>query len=210
MLNSQDQDNPRSKRRQLIRIWASALFMIAAITLGVASWLRNEASVLIVTSTPIGAEVVLNYRPTDILTNAYFSGLSADSFAVTLRLDGYRPVPNEQYLRLNAGDTSRVTFIMAPVNRGDERLPARADGLPYKWQWKKVRVNSEPQGAEIIINDVPTGLFTPATVVFDRGLHHLQAHWPNGAKSYKNVLIEPQTSQPNILFRPATYMQPEK
>lgn len=210
MLNSQEDYSPRSKRRQLIRIWAAAFLMLAAVAMGVMSWLRNESSVLIVTSSPTGAEVVLNYRPTDILTNAYFSGLSADSFAVTLRLDGYRSVPNEQWLRLNAGDTSRVTFIMAPVNRGDERLPARADGLPYKWQWKRVRINSEPQGAEIIIDDVSTGLFTPANVVFERGLHHLQAHWPNGAKSYKNVLIEPQTSQPNILFRPATYLQPEK
>lgn len=210
MLSSQESDSPRGKRRQLIRIWAAAFLMLAAITLGVVSWLRNESSVLIVTSSPGGAEVVLNFRPTDITTNAYFSGLSADSFAVTLRLDGYRPVPNEQYLRLEAGDTSRVTFIMAPVQRGDERVLARADGLPYKWQWKRVRMNSEPPGAEIIIDDVPTGLYTPANVVFERGLHHLQALWPNGAKSFKNVFIDPQTSQPTVLFRPATYLQPER
>lgn len=51
---------------------------------------------------------------------------------------------------------------------------------------------------------------TPANFVFDRGLHHLQAHWPNGAKSFKNVVIEPSSTQPDILFRPATYIRPEE
>lgn len=192
----------------MVRITIAALLMCAAIVIGVLSWFRNDSSVLIVTTQPIGAEVVLNYRPTDILTNAYFCSLPADSFAVTVRLDGYRPVPSEQWLRLDAGDTSRVTFIMAPVNRGDDHIVARADGLPYKWQWKRVRITSEPPGAEIIIDDKSTSLITPANVVFERGLHHLQANWPNGAKSFKNVLIDAQTSQPNITFRPATYIKP--
>jgi hypothetical protein len=37
----------------------------------------------------------------------------------------------------------------------------------------------------------------------------LQAHWPNGAKSYKNVFIDPAQSQPDVIFQPATYQQPE-
>jgi hypothetical protein len=205
-----DTVNPAARRRALIRIWVAAVLMLAAIAMGIVSWMRDESAVLIVTSSPTGAEVVLNFRPTGAMTNAYVSDLPADSFEVTLRQDGFRCVPNEQWIRLQAGDTTRLNFFMRPIARGDDRDLPRTDGTPHKWQWKTVEINSEPPGAEVIIDDVHTGLMTPATFVFDRGLHHLQANWPNGAKSFKNVIIEPSTTQPNILFRPATYIQPDK
>ncbi len=209
MLVTQDVINPKARRRALIRIWFAVALMLAAVIMGVHSWLRNETAVLIVTSSPIGAEVVLNYRPTGAETNAYISDLPADSFSVALRQDGYRPIPPEQWIRLQAGDTTRLNFFLQPIVRGDQRELPRANSTPYKWAWKYVEINSEPPGAEIVIDDVHTGLLTPANFVFDRGLHHLQAHWPNGAKSFKNLIIEPTTTQPNILFRPATYIKPD-
>lgn len=210
MIVTSDTVNPVARRRALIRIWVAVVLMLAAIAMGVVSWLRDESAVLIITSAPKGAEVVLNFRPTGAMTNSYISDLPADSFAVTLRQDGFRPVPNEQWIRLQAGDTTRLNFFMRPIQRGDERELPRTDGVPYKWQWKTVAINSDPPGAEVIIDDVHTGLTTPANFVFDRGLHHLQANWPNGAKSFKNVIIEQSATQPNILFRPATYIQPDK
>ena len=209
-ITSPDHNDPRRKRQTLIRIWVAVALLLAALVMGVLSWLRNGSSVLIVTSSPDGAEVVLNYRPTDVETNAYMSGLPADSVVVTVRRDGYRPVPHEQWLRLNSGDTTRVTFLLSPVLRDDRRELPRSDGTPHKWQWRIVRLTSEPPGALIVMDDVPTGLLTPATVLFERGLHHLQAHWPNGAKAYKNVLISQETSQPDIVFRAATYIKPEQ
>ncbi|MCB1059308.1 MAG: PEGA domain-containing protein [Calditrichaeota bacterium] len=210
MIVTSDTVNPVARRRALIRILVAIVLMLAAIAMGVLSWLRDESAVLIVTSAPKGAEVVLNFRPSGVMTNAYISDLPADSFAVSLRQDGFRPFPFVQWIRLQSGDTTRVNFFMRPIARGDERELPRADGAPHKWQWKTVAINSDPPGAEVIIDDVPTGLLTPANFVFDRGLHHLQANWPNGAKSFKNVIIEPSTTQPNILFRPATYIQPDK
>lgn len=210
MIIGQELVNPQARRRALIRIWVASALIVAAIVLGVLSWMRDESAVLIVTSSPAGAEVVLNFRPTGAETNAYVSDLPADSVIVTLRQDGFRPIPSEQRIRLQAGDTTRLAFFLQPIARGDQRGLPRADGAPYKWQWKYVEMNSDPPGAHVIIDDVATGLFTPANFVFDRGLHHLQADWPNGAKSFKNVIIEPSTTQPNIFFRPATYIQPEQ
>lgn len=207
---SQESINPQARRRALIRIWVASALMLAATAMGVLSWLRDESAVLIVTSSPDGGEVVLNYRPTGANTNAYISDLPADSVIVTLRQDGFRPIPQEQRIRLQAGDTTRLAFFLQPIARSDLRELPRSNGTPYKWQWKYVEVNSDPPGAHVIIDDVPTGLLTPANFVFDRGLHHLQAHWPNGAKSFKNVIIEPSSTQPNILFRPATYIKPEE
>ncbi len=210
MIIGQELVNPQARRRALIRIWVASVLMLAAIIMGVLSWMRDESAVLIVTSSPNGGEVVLNYRPTGAKTNAYISDLPADSVIVTLREDGFRPVPHEHRIRLQAGDTTRLNFFLQPIVRGDQRELSRADGAPHKWQWKYVEINSDPPGAQVIIDDVPTGLMTPANFVFDRGLHHLQAHWPNGAKSYKNVIIERSSTQPSILFRPATYIQPDE
>ncbi len=210
MNNITDSTAQRTRRRAAIRMWIAGVLMLAALIVGVLSWLREESAVLIVTSSPAGGEVLLNFRPSGAKTNAYISDLPADSVIVSLRRDGFRPVPPEQHIRLQAGDTTRLAFFMRPIERGDSRELPRANGLPYKWQWKYVAVNSDPPGAEVVIDDVHTGLMTPANFVFDRGLHHLQAHWPNGAKSFKNVVIEPSSTQPDILFRPATYIRPEE
>ncbi len=210
MIIGQEPVNPQARRRALIRIWVASMLMLAAIVMGVLSFQRDESAVLIVTSLPPGAEVILNYRPTGANTNAYISDLPADSVVVSLRQDGFRPIPAQQWIRLQAGDTTRLTFFIRPIERGDQRVLPNTTGIPYRWQWKTVEINSDPPGAEIIVDDVHTGLMTPSNFVFDRGLHHLQANWPNGAKSFKNIVVERSTTQPSILFRPATYIKPNE
>jgi hypothetical protein len=152
---------------------------------------------------------VLNRRPTTLITNAFFSGLPADSFIVSVRQDGFRPVPPEQGISLKPNDTTRVTFLMAPISLEDTRELPKAYSRPYRWEWRQIRLNSEPQGAEIVVDDMKTGMQTPCDFLFEAGKHHLQAHWPNGAKDFKNIVIDPAISHPEILFKPATYVQPE-
>lgn len=210
MVTNQDIVNPQARRRALVRIWFAVVLMLAAVVMGVLSFRRDESAVLIVTSLPPGAEVILNYRPTGANTNAYISDLPADSLVVSLRQGGFRPIPAEQWVRLQAGDTTRLTFFVRPIERSDQRVLPNTTGVPYKWQWKTVEINSDPPGAEIIVDDVHTGLMTPSIFVFDRGLHHLQANWPNGAKAFKNIVIERSTTQPSILLRAATYIKPNE
>ncbi|MCC6476170.1 PEGA domain-containing protein [bacterium] len=208
-MKAKPQDDVKLRRRLKIRLWTSAFILSAAVILGVLSFFRNDAAVLIITSEPDGGEVVLGFRPTGITTDALLAGLPADSFIVTLRKDGFRPVPTEQGVRLESGDTTRITFLLSSVARGDERELPRSDGPRYRWQWKIVTLHSDPPGARITMDDMPTGMVTPITMSLTKGLHHFQAEWPNGAKSFKNVLIDPNTTQPDVFFKPATYVQPK-
>ncbi|MBU1636137.1 PEGA domain-containing protein [bacterium] len=197
-------------RKKVVRnLTVSGIIIVLAILAGLWSTLRNDKGTLIVTSRPQGAEVVLNQRPTNLVTNAFFAGLPADSFIVSVRMDGFRPVPPDRGVSLSANDTTRVTFLLAPISREDPRELPKDTGRPYRWAWRHVRMNSEPQGAEVVLDDKKTGLITPCDFLFEAGEHHLQAHWPNGAKAYKNITIHPSVSRPEVLFRPATYLQPE-
>jgi hypothetical protein len=207
-------DNNKSKeiaaRKRVVRwMTISGSVIVLAMLAGVWSVVRHAEAVLIVTSRPAGAEVVLDYRPTNVLTNAFLSGLPADSMIVSVRRDGYRPVPPSQGVRLTPNDTTRVTFILAAISAEDSRELPPASGRPYRWAWRHVRMNSNPPGAEIVINDMNTKLLTPAEFLLEAGRYHLRAHWPNGAKAYKNISVDPAESHPDVLFQPATYVQPE-
>lgn len=184
--------------------------MIAALLWGVWAAMHSQTGVLIVTSRPSGAEVVLNYRPTNLITNAFLSDLPADSFIVTVRMDGHRPVPPTQGVTIQPNETTRVTFLMAPIVRGDTRQLPKVSGTTLNWQWRILRINSVPDGASLIINEKELGVSAPATVLLEPGLHHLQARWPDGARSFKNVMIDQSTSQPEITLRPVTYEKPKQ
>jgi hypothetical protein len=210
MSPAQNPENDKATEKRVVRnLIISGLIMALALAAGLWSALRHEASTLIVTSRPAGAEVVLNRRPTQLMTNAFFAGLPADSFLVSVRQDGYRPVPPEQGISLKPNDTTHVTFLMAPISREDTRELPPAVGRPYRWEWRQIRLNSDPQGAEVVVDDINTGMRTPCDFLFEAGDHHLQANWPNGAKDFKNITIHPTASRPEVLFKPATYVQPE-
>jgi hypothetical protein len=198
---------PDQKRRRQIALglFLAGLGMILAVMWGLWSFLHNESGVLIVTSRPSGAEVVLNRRPTDLLTTAFFSDLPADSFVVSARMDGYRPVPPTQGVTIKSWDTTRVTFIMAPIARGDKRPLPIVSGTPHNWKWRVVMIKSDPEDAALIADDRELGVRTPVTLLFEPGLHHLQAVWADGARSFKNISIDPDLSQADVTMRPMTY-----
>jgi hypothetical protein len=193
------------RRGVVIGLIVSSIGMVLALLWGVWAILTREAGVLIVTSRPAGAEVILNKRPTNLLTAAFFSDLPADSFIVSLRLDGHRPIPPTQGVRVRAGDTTRVTFLLAPISRGDRRELPPVSGKPQDWQWRITRISSIPDSALIAVDDRELELHTPVTLLLEPGLHHLQAHWRDGSRAYKNVTIDPAQSQSDITLRPVTY-----
>jgi hypothetical protein len=210
MSSTQNPENDKTTEKRVIRnLIISGVIMVLALVAGFWSAIRHEASVLIVTSRPSGAEIVLNRRPTKLITNAFFAGLPADSFVVSVRQDGFRPVPPEQGVSLKPNDTTRVTFLMSPISREDTRQLPVAYSTPYRWEWRQVRFNSEPEGAEVIVDEVHTGMKTPCDFLFEPGKHHLQANWPNGAKDFKNITVDPAQSHPEVIFKPVTYVQPE-
>jgi hypothetical protein len=196
------------RRRALTGMLATGGLILLAVLWGAWALLSNQTGVLIVTSRPSGAEVVLNKRPTDLLTTAFLSDLPADSFLVSLRLDGHRPVPPLQGVRIQPNETTRVTFIMAPIARGDDRLLPNVTGSAPNWKWKTVHIDSDPPGAALIVDDRELGVLTPATVLLGEGLHNLEAHWPAGTKAFKNVTISPAESQSDLMLRPQTYERP--
>ena len=206
MKTAQDKrEDPRRRRQVALGLLLSGMGMILAVLWGIWAVLHNETGVLIVTSHPPGAEVILNRRPTDLLTSAFLSGLPADSFLVSLRMDGHRPVPPTQGARIAPNETTRVTFIMAPIERGDRRPLPPVSGRTQNWQWRSVRIRSDPDSAAIIVDDKELGIRTPMTLLLSPGLHHLQARWLDGAHDYKNVTIDPSQSPSQVTMKPATY-----
>jgi hypothetical protein len=193
------------RRRVVLGLILSGAGMVMAVLWGIWAALHNETGVLIVTSRPGGAEVILNHRPTNLLTSAFLSDLPADSFEVSVRLDGHRPVPPSQGITIQPNETTHVTFLMQPITRGDRRGMPEVSGAAQNWQWRIVRIASAPSDAALIVDDKELGVRTPATVLLESGLHHVQARWADGARAFKNVTIDPSQSPPDLVLRPATY-----
>lgn len=201
----EDSNRPARKRRLALKLLLTGLGMILMIWLGIWAVLHRETGVLIVTSRPTGAEVILNRKPTNLLTNAFLCDLPADSFIISLRMDGHRPVPPTQRIGVQPNETTRVTFLMAPIRRGDVRELPPVSGMPHNWQWRIIKINSEPPGAAIMVDDKELGVTAPLTVLFEPGEHYLQARWPDGTKGFKTVDIEAGSTQPDIIMKPVTY-----
>lgn len=197
--------DPHRRRQVVLGLVLSSAGLFLALLWGIWAVMHNETGVLIVTSRPSGAEVILNRRPTDLLTTAFLSDLPADSFVISLRMDGHRPIPPSQGVRIQPGDTTRVTFLMSPISRGDHRELPQVSGKSRDWQWRIVRIKTIPDDAAIIADDQELTVRTPATLLLEPGLHHIQARWPDGSRAYKNVTIDPAESQPELILRPVTY-----
>jgi hypothetical protein len=195
----------RTRRRVLLTMILSGFGLMLSVWWAIWAVMHDETGVLIVTSKPSGAEVILNRRPTDLLTTAFLSDLPADSFIVSLRMDGHRPIPPTQGVTILPNETTRVTFLLSPIARGDHRELPLVSGKPHDWKWRSVRINSDPEGAALVVDDRQLGVQTPATVLLEPGLHHVQAHWEDGSKGFKNIMIDPSETQPEITMQPVTY-----
>ncbi len=202
---NQEEFKVQRRRQALFGVLLAGLGLLLALLWGLWALLHNEAGVLIVTSRPSGAEVILNKRPTDLLTTAFLSDLPADSFLVSLRMDGHRPIPPIQGCRIQPNETTRVTFIMQPIARGDTRDLPQVSGTTPDWKWRIVQIASEPEGAALVMDDRELGVTAPATILLEPGSHHLEARWPEGSKAFKNIRIDPGQSPPDVVLRPVTY-----
>jgi len=201
-----DQTVQSARRRQVaLGLLLSGIAVLLAVLWGIWSFFHNETGVLIVTSRPSGAEVILNRRPTDLLTTAFLSDLPADSFLVSVRMDGYRPVPPTQGVTIQPYETTRVTFLMAPIVRGDQRPLPPVAGTPQNWKWRTVSIRSIPEDAAIIVDEKELDVRTPVSLLLEPGLHHLRARWADGSRAYKNIMIDPEVSVQELILRPVTY-----
>jgi hypothetical protein len=201
-----DQTVQATRRRQVVLgLLLSGIAIALAILWGIWSFFHSETGVLIVTSRPSGAEVVLNRRPTDLLTTAFLSDLPADSFLVSVRMDGYRPVPPTQGVTIQPRETTRVTFLLSPITRGDQRPLPTVAGTPHNWKWRTVSIRSIPEDAALVVDEKELGVRTPVSLLLEPGLHHLRAHWADGSRAYKNIMIDPETTVQELILRPVTY-----
>ncbi|MDD5087343.1 MAG: PEGA domain-containing protein [bacterium] len=134
MTKPESEADIQARRRSVLGLILSGIGIVLAILWGLWAMLHNQTGVLIVTSRPSGAEVILNFRPTNLVTSAFLSDLPADSFIVSLRLDGYRPIPPSQGISVQPNETTRVTFLLSPTVRGDSRPYPVVQGKPHDWQ----------------------------------------------------------------------------
>ena len=191
------------KRRQiLLGMLLCALLLLGATWYAVWALLHREVGVLVVISRPPGAEVILNSRPTNLLTPAFLSDLPADTFTVTLRREGHRPVPTLQHATVQPNETTRTVFFMTPINPYDTReLPEI--GTPFKdWNWRVVRVECEPESAAIWVDRREIHVRAPLTLLLEGGTHRIELLWPDGRQAVETVTLRPGQAAQTLLLKP--------
>jgi len=103
----------------------------------------DTASLLQVWSTPAGARIIVDGKPTGFRSPTSFP-LPAGAHRITLSLAGHRNA--EESVRLGPGDTLRVEAILTPLASGS------------------LGVKSDPDGATILIDGVSFDRRTPAVI----------------------------------------------
>ena len=103
----------------------------------------RATSLLQVWSTPAGARIIVDGKPTGFRSPTSFP-LPAGAHRITLSLAGHRNA--EESVRLGPGDTLRVEAILTPLAAGS------------------LGVGSVPDGATILIDGVPFDQRTPAVI----------------------------------------------
>ena len=96
-----------------------------------------------VRSTPAGARIIVDGKPTGFRSPTSFP-LPAGQHRITLSLSGHRNA--EESVLLGPGDTLRVEAILTPIAAG------------------AIRIESNPDGATILIDGVPFDQRTPALI----------------------------------------------
>ena len=103
----------------------------------------GTTSLLQVWSTPAGARIIVDGKPTGFRSPTSFP-LPAGAHRITLSLAGHRNA--EEHVRLGPGDTLRVEAVLTPLAAGS------------------LGVGSTPDGATILIDGVPFDQRTPALI----------------------------------------------
>jgi hypothetical protein len=179
-----------------------ALVILSATWYAVWALLHREAGVLVVISRPPGAEVILNGHPTNLLTPAFLSDLPADSFLVTLRREGHRPVPIMQSAAVQPNETTRTVFFMAPISPYDNRELPEID-VPFKdWNWRIIRLECEPDSATARVDGRDIHVRPPLTVLLEGGTHHIELTWPDGRTARETVNLRPGQASQTLRLKP--------
>jgi hypothetical protein len=132
----------------------------------------GTASLLQVRSTPAGARIIVDGKPTGFRSPTSFP-LPAGEHRVTLSLAGHRNA--EEQVRLGPGDTLRVEAVLTPLAAGS------------------LGVASVPGGAAILIDGVPFGQSTPAVIPqLVVGTHTVQLRRP-GFEDWSQAVVVTQS-----------------
>ncbi|MDN7024056.1 DUF3344 domain-containing protein [Methanoculleus sp. FWC-SCC1] len=112
---------------------------------------RNGA--IRVTSSPAGADVLLDDEETGESTNTTLQGVPAGDHVVTVFKDGYRE-PDEKWVTVEGGGTAEVHFSLTPITGSIQVLSEPAGAAIY--------LDGEKQAAvtDATLSDVPVGEHT--------------------------------------------------
>ena len=178
------------------------LVILGATWYGIWALLHRDVGVLIVISRPPGAEVILNHRPTNLLTPAFLSNLPADSFLVTLRREGHRPVPILQQVGVQPNETTRTVFFMAPISEYDTRELPEVHRRYRDWDWRIVHIECEPENAAVRVDEREVHVRPPLTLLLEGGTHNIELIWPDGRRATETVLLRPGQASQTIRLKP--------
>lgn len=179
-----------------------ALAIMGATWYAVWALLHREAGVLIVISRPPGAEVILNNRPINLLTPAFLSDLPADTFVVSLRREGHRPVPILQRAMIQPNETTRTVFFMAPIGLHDTRELPEVGRRFKDWNWRIVRVECEPDDGAVFVDGREIHVRPPLTLLLEGGTHRVEIVWPDGRHGTETVTLRPGQAPQTLLLKP--------
>jgi len=138
--------------------------------------LQSATSGLYVSSRPSGAQVLIANHPAG--RTPITLDLAPNSYDLALKLDGYETYTGNAQVKSNVQTTLEAE--LTPQSKG------RA--------W--VDVQSDPAGAEILVDDVATGMTTPSRVPTSPGMHRVTIVKKQGAPVMRRILVqEGQTVQ---------------
>ncbi|MGB9605958.1 MAG: serine/threonine-protein kinase, partial [Bryobacteraceae bacterium] len=121
---------------------------------------------LMVTTSPPGAEVVFDGNPATKCTSPCTVALTPGRHTLAATLPGYRP-------------EMRILEMTAP----------RELFIPMSQQTGTVRIESEPPGAQILINGQPRPETTPATLVLPAGKYQVEVR-KNGSRDQQAIEVK--------------------
>ncbi|MBI5058676.1 hypothetical protein HZB60_02705 [candidate division KSB1 bacterium] len=98
----------------ILAVWVAAMIGYLAFE---QFWSGGTGSVL-VRSDPPGAEILLDLRPTSILTEGLLANLAAGEHSITVKLDQHLSVPFVQVVKVRAGKVDTVAFRLQPLAEG--------------------------------------------------------------------------------------------
>lgn len=106
-------DQPEILKSSLTYILPLVLIVVVVFCVYWFLWSERSGSISVASSIP-GAEVLINSSPTNQNTPVIIKRLRADSYEISVRLEGYVPSPKRQLVQVENGSRIAVSFSMVP------------------------------------------------------------------------------------------------